>query len=243
MGIAALSVVASVRCPGRGARGGSCPRAYRRSDEQRAIVADELALARLGVASVLHAQGVEVVAETHSGRELASVAAFEQPDLVVVGQPADLSIADTVRRLSRVRPAPTVVALLAHRPGSTSSGMLVALGARGVALRSGSADELAAVIASALKGEQLRRARRCTARWPARSRRRPLDEQPTELLSTREREVLACLAQGRSNREIATTLSVTLATVKSHLVRIYAKLEASNRNECLGRAVTLGLLR
>ena len=63
------------------------------------------------------------------------------------------------------------------------------------------------------------------------------------MLSSREREVLACLAQGRSNREIAAALSVTLATVKSHLVRIYAKLEASNRNEALGRAVALGLLR
>ena len=74
-------------------------------------------------------------------------------------------------------------------------------------------------------------------------RPRPLDDQPNELLSSREREVLACLAQGRSNREIAATLSVTLATVKSHLVRIYAKLEAGNRNEALGRAVALGLLR
>ena len=54
--------------------------------------------------------------------------------------------------------------------------------------------------------------------------------------------MLACLAQGCSNREIAATLSVTLATVKSHLVRIYAKLEASNRNEALGRAVALGIL-
>ena len=39
------------------------------------------------------------------------------------------------------------------------------------------------------------------------------------------------LAEGRNNREIAAALSVTLATVKSHLVRVYAKLEASNRNE------------
>jgi len=61
-------------------------------------------------------------------------------------------------------------------------------------------------------------------------------------LSAREREVLALLAEGRSNREIASALSVTLATVKSHLVRIYAKLEAKNRNEALGKAVSLGLL-
>jgi DNA-binding NarL/FixJ family response regulator len=209
--------------------------------EQRAIVADELALARLGITSILHAQGVDVVAETHSGREIASVAAFEHPDLVVVGQPADLSISDTARRLSRLRPPPTVVAVLPTGQEHVV-GYLVALGARGVALRSGSPEELAAVIASALKGEQhvvagLHGALAGTVRP------RLLDEQPNDLLSSREREVLACLAQGLANREIATTLSVTLATVKSHLVRIYAKLEAGNRNEALGRAVALGLLR
>jgi DNA-binding NarL/FixJ family response regulator len=213
---------------------------YNDTDERRAIVADELALARIGVTSVLHAQGVDVIAETHSGRELASVAAIEKPDLVVVGQPADLPVADTVRRISKLRPSPAVVALLG--PGQEHLvGYLVAMGTRGIALRSGTAEDFAAVIGAALKGEQhvvpgLHGAL-------AGSVRPRLDERSTELLSAREREVLACLAQGRSNREIAATLSVTLATVKSHLVRIYAKLEAGNRSEALGRAVALGLLR
>ena len=210
-------------------------------DEQRAIVGDELELARLGMAAVLRAQGLDVVAETHSGRELASVAALEQPDLVVVGQPADLNLVDTVRRVMRVRPRPAVVALVATGQ-EDAVGMLIALGARGIALRSGSGDELAVVCASVLKGEPyvvpaLHPALAGAVKLPS------LDERTTELLSTREREVLACLAQGRTNREIAEALSVTLATVKSHLVRIYAKLGASNRNDCLARAVSLGLLR
>ena len=210
-------------------------------DEQRAIVGDELELARLGVCGVLREQGVEVVAETHSGRELASVAAFEQPDLVVVGQPADLTLIDTVRRLMRVRPVPPVVALLGSGQDDLVA-TLVALGVRGVALRSGSAEELTAVFASVLKGEPyvvpaLHAALAGGVKLP------PLGDRTPELLSTREREVLACLAQGRSNREIAAALSVSLATVKSHLVKIYAKLGATNRNECLGRAVSLGLLR
>jgi DNA-binding NarL/FixJ family response regulator len=210
-------------------------------DDQRAIVGDELEIARLGVIAVLHAQGVEVVAETQSGRELASVAALEQPDLVVVGQPADLALVDTVRRVMRVRPRPPVVALVAAGQADVV-GLLIALGTRGIALRSGSAGELAAVFASVLKGEPYV----VPALQPAlvgAVKLRPLDERTTELLSTREREVLACLAHGRSNREIAEALSVTLATVKSHLVHIYTKLGATNRNECLGRAVSLGLLR
>jgi len=210
-------------------------------DDQRAIVGDELELARLGVAAVLRAQGVDVIAETHSGRELAGVAALELPDLVVVGQPADLSVADTVRRVLRVRPRPPVVALLTSGQ-EDAVGTLIALGARGIGLRSGTAEELSEVFASVLKGEPyvvpaLHPALAGTVKPP------PLDDRVPELLSTRERDVLACLAQGRSNREIAETLSVTLATVKSHLVRIYAKLGATNRNECLGRAVSLGLLR
>jgi DNA-binding NarL/FixJ family response regulator len=206
---------------------------------ERAVVADELALARLGVISVLHAQGVDVVAETHSGRELVSVATLERPDLVVVGRPADLTVAETVRRLSRIRPAPVVVALLA--PGEEHDvAYLLALGARGVALRTGRAEDLAAVIGSGLKGEQHVVAALQPALASASGLR--LTTPANDLLSAREREVLACLAQGHSNREIAATLSVTLATVKSHLVRVYAKLEASNRNEALRRAVALGLL-
>jgi DNA-binding NarL/FixJ family response regulator len=206
---------------------------------ERAVVADELALARLGVISVLHAQGVDVVAETHSGRELVSVATLERPDLVVVGRPADLTVAETVRLLSRIRPAPVVVALLA--PGEEHDvAYLLALGARGVALRTGRAEDLAAVIGSGLKGEQHVVAALQPALASASGLR--LTTPANDLLSAREREVLACLAQGHSNREIAATLSVTLATVKSHLVRVYAKLEASNRNEALRRAVALGLL-
>ena len=109
-----------------------------------------------------------------------------------------------------------------------------------MALRAGSAEDLAVVIGSARKGVQ----HVATALQSALADRGRLRVAPPadDLLSAREREVLACLAQGRSNREIAVALSVTLATVKSHLVRIYAKLEATNRNEALGRAVALGLL-
>ena len=206
---------------------------------ERAIVADELALARLGIISVLYAQGVDVVAETNSGRELVSIATLERPDLVVVGRPADLTVVETVLRLSRLRPVPAIVALLA--PGEEHDvAYMVALGARGVALRAGSAEDLAAVFGSALKGGS----HVVAALQPALANAGGLrvTEPANDLLSSREREVLACLAQGRSNREIAAALSVTLATVKSHLVRIYAKLEASNRNEALGRAVALGLL-
>ena len=53
----------------------------------------------------------------------------------------------------------------------------------------------------------------------------------------------ACLAEGRTNREIAEALFVTPATVKTHLAHIYAKLEVKGRQQALARAVALGYLR
>jgi DNA-binding NarL/FixJ family response regulator len=121
-------------------------------------------------------------------------------------------------------------------------GYLLALGASAVVLRTSDDEELGEAIDAAAKGGQhvapaLHGALAGTVRLP------PLDERTDEVLTAREREVLVLLAEGRTNREIASDLSVTLATVKSHLVRIYAKLEATNRNQALGRAVSLGLLR
>ena len=66
----------------------------------------------------------------------------------------------------------------------------------------------------------------------------PLDEP----LSEREQEVLKLLASGRTNREIAHDLFVTIGTVKSHTSNIYGKLRAKNRTEALSRARSLGLL-
>jgi DNA-binding NarL/FixJ family response regulator len=205
-----------------------------------AIVADELGLVRAGITGVLEAHGIEVVAQTRSGRELVSLATTERPDIVVVGAPADLPVADVVERLVRLRPHPEIVVLLAPAHEHVVR-YLLALGASGIALRTADADELGVVVDAARKGVRyvapgLHHALSGAVALPA------LDDRTADLLTSREREVLVLVAEGRSNREIATSLSVTLATVKSHLVRIYAKLEANNRNEALGKAVGLGLL-
>lgn len=206
-----------------------------------AVVADELGLVRAGVAAVLAERGIDVVGQTRSGRELVSLATFERPDLAVVGAPADLDAPDVVRRLVRLRPHPEIVVLVPPAQEHVVRYVL-AMGATGVALRSVEADELGVVVDAVRKGERhvvpgLHHALAGDLKLPA------LDERTPEVLTTREREVLALLAAGRDNREIAAALSVTLATTKSHLARIYAKLEAKNRNEAVARAVALGLLR
>ena len=208
---------------------------------QTAVVADEFALVRAGITAVLQGRGLEVVAQSRSGRELMSVAGALGPDVVVVGMPADLPIEEVVRRLVRLRPHLAIVALVPVAQGHVL-GYLLALGATAVVLRTSDVDELATAVDAACKGVQYV-APALHSALVGRVRLPPLDERTDELLSAREREVLILLAEGGSNREIANDLSVTLATVKSHLVRIYAKLGAKNRNEALGRAVALGVLR
>jgi DNA-binding NarL/FixJ family response regulator len=209
--------------------------------ETVAIVADELALVRAGITVVLEARGIDVVAQTRSGRELVRLATMERPALVVVGSPADLDVTDVVRRLVRLRPHPQIVVLLppAHEHAVR---YLLALGVAGIALRTVDGDELGVVVDAACKGDRhvvpgLHWALSGAVGLPA------LDDRTAGLLTAREREVLVLLAEGRTNREIAEALCVTLATVKSHLVRVYTKLDAGNRNEALGRAVALGLLK
>jgi DNA-binding NarL/FixJ family response regulator len=205
-----------------------------------AIVADELGLVRAGIVAVLEARGMAVVGDTRSGRDLVSLALVDRPDIVVVGSPADLDVSDVVRRLVRLRPHPAIVVLLPPARQDVVR-YLLGLGVAGIALRSVATDELGDMVDIVRKGGRLvapalHGAITGTFALPA------LDDRIADLLSSREREVLVLLAEGRNNREIAAGLSVTLATVKSHLVRVYAKLEARNRNEAVARAVSLGLL-
>jgi DNA-binding NarL/FixJ family response regulator len=205
----------------------------------RAIVVDEFALVRLGVTAVLEPLGIDVVGDTHSGRELVSRTAVDRPDLVVVGTPADLPLVDVVERLKRR----AVVVGLVTRASEQDVGLLVALGVDGIALRNGSTEELATVVERVLQGEKVV----VPALLPAlagrlRLRTHAEGDAGAALLTFREREVLAFLAEGRTNREIAGALSVSVATVKSHLVHIYDKLGAANRNDAIGRAVAAGIL-
>lgn len=205
-----------------------------------AVVVDELALVRAGIGAVLRTRGIDIGASTRSAREAVSIATVDHPGLVVCGVPADLTVVDAMRRLVRLRPRPALAVLLPPAHEHVVA-YLLALGVQAVALRSADTDELGAAVDAALKGTQYVVSSLQSA-LSGNVRLRPLAEREEDVLTSREREVLVLLAEGRTNREIASSLSVTLATVKSHLVRIYAKLEASNRNEALGRAVALGLL-
>lgn len=210
------------------------------SSPSTALIVDDVALLRLGVAAVLQAMGLTVVAETACGRDVPGMVQQLGADIVMLGVVADLPPPEIVRRLKELEPAPIVVALM-QRTHREELAILLSLDTNGLVVRSVGADELTLGLEKVIKGERVISPVLLAALVGAVGP--PELEPPDELtLTAREREVLALLAEGRANREIATALFVTLATVKTHLGHIYTKLGARNRNEALGRAVALGLL-
>jgi DNA-binding NarL/FixJ family response regulator len=209
------------------------------------VVVDELALVRLGVAAVLADAGPErvvVTAGAAGGREGAELVRLHDADLVVVGAPADMPLVEAVRRARAASTGALIVALL----GTAQVGRVAAIveaGADGVTIRGAGPDDLREAVTTVLAAGRFVAPMLSTGLVGRLEAAEPdAGERGHDLLTYREREVLALLAGGATNREIATSLSVTVATVKSHLVHLYAKLEVRNRQEALSRAVGLGLL-
>ena len=159
----------------------------------RAVVVDEWALYRQGVASVLRNLGIDVVGEAAGAADGMMRLWSARPDLLVAGSPAHSRLPELVAEAKKAYPELRVLAAAALT-----------------------------VLVGTPKASEL-----------------PASGHP---LTVKEREVLDLLAKGLSNREIASTLVVSTATVKSHLAHIYEKLGAKNRQDAVGRAIELGLL-
>ncbi|MCZ7527683.1 MAG: response regulator transcription factor [Acidimicrobiia bacterium] len=203
-----------------------------------AVVADDVALVRLGIAATLEPLGLEITAETALGREAARLAADTGAELLVLGAVNDLPLAEVVKRVKELQLRVVTLVPRSHRDELAS---LLALGTDGLVVRNLAPEELALAVERVLKGERVVAPALLSALVGSMGPTSP-GEAEDLALTVREREVLALLAEGRSNREIASALYVTLATVKTHLAHVYAKLGVKNRNEALGRAVSLGLL-
>lgn len=200
----------------------------------RVVVADVVPLVRLGLESVLRAEHHDVVAHVASARDVAKAAVEHSPDLVIVGAVNDLAIDDTARQVRDASAGTRLVAMLGRAPRETLADLL-AVAVDGLVARTIEPPDLLRAVERVLAGERYIDPGLVSGDTP--------DEtfEPSAL-TAREREVLGLLAAGSSNREIAAALFVSLPTVKTHLAHIYDKLDAKNRNEALGRAMTLGLL-
>ena len=201
------------------------------------MVVDQWALVRLGITAVLQTTGIEVVAEEAAGRDGLLRARTLEPSLLVLGAMADLSMAEAVSQARQLPVQPQVLVLVsAIVPADLRE--LMGLAPDGVLVRSAGAEEVGDAIVRMRAGERVV----APALLGAVMDGLQAGAAVAGPLTTKEQEVLARLAEGRTNQQIAEALFITPATVKTHLSNIYAKLDVANRQEALARAVALRLL-
>jgi DNA-binding NarL/FixJ family response regulator len=211
-------------------------------DQQTAVVADEWPLVRLGIAQALRARGVRVLAEEAQGLVAVAKARAAVATYLVLGAIRDASMADVVGQATSGEPRLQVIALL-DQATRVELAAVAGAGARALLVRSVTPEELAASLDRVDKGERVISPTLLPLLVgqlgpPAEAEQAAA----TSGLTRREVEVLAQLAAGGSNREIAEALFVTEATVKTHLAHIYFKLGVVDRQGALARGVALGLL-
>jgi len=210
------------------------------------VLADDQELVRSGLRSLLEARGVEVLGEAANGREAVALARAHQPDVLVmdIRMPVLDGIAAT-RELTATASATRVLVLTTYDLDRYVYDALQA-GAAGFLLKASPPDRLAEAVRVVADGESLlapsltRRLIAAHITGPP-----PSEGVPAALagLTDREREVLALVAAGRSNDEIAAQLVVSQATVKTHVNRVLAKCCLRSRAQAVVLAYETGLVR
>jgi two-component system, NarL family, response regulator NreC len=206
----------------------------------RILLADDHAVVRAGFKMILSAQAdMEIVGEAGNGREAVEAAEELKPDIVVmdVAMP-ELNGIEATRRLASSLPHTRVIALSMHKDSVYVRETLRA-GARGYLLKDSPAGDLVSAVRAVASGESYLS--------PAVSNA-VLDDyrrhvtNPIDLLTTREREVLQMIAEGKTNKEIAVVLNLSVYTVDAHRGRIMEKLNLHSINELVRFAVRNGLI-
>ncbi len=209
----------------------------------RVLVADDHPVVRAGLRALLSAEpGLAVVAEAGSGEETVVMARQHQPDVVLMDlrMPGAGGLA-AIRQLSADQPGARVVVLTTY---DSDADILPAVeaGAAGYLLKDAPRDTLVGAIFAAARGETVL-APAVAGRLVNRLRAAPPEAPPArETLSAREAEVLTLAGRGLTNAQIGRELFVSEATVKTHLLRAYAKLGVSSRTAAVTRAMELGVL-
>ena len=203
----------------------------------RILVADDHEIVRQGLRRLLETQpGWEVCAEATSGREAVAKARALQPDVAVLDfSMPELNGAEATRQILRESPQTEVLVLTMHDAEQLVREVLGA-GARGYVLKSdGSRDLVAAV--QALVAHK-------TFLSPGVSKvvvegylRGPDVETTADRLTPREREIVQLVAEGKSNKEIATALNISIKTVEAHRSNLMHKLNLSSVSELVRYAV------
>jgi two-component system response regulator NreC len=206
----------------------------------RILLADDHAVVRQGFKMILDAEpDMEIVGEAGNGRDAVSLAEELRPDVVImdVAMP-ELNGIEATRRLAASAPHVRVLALSMHKDSVYVREILRA-GARGYLLKDSGAVDLLRAVRTVASGEGFLSTAISNAVLD--DYRRHVTN-PIDLLTSREREVLQMLAEGKTNKEIAGVLNLSVYTVDAHRGRIMEKLNLHSINELVRFAVRNGLI-
>jgi DNA-binding NarL/FixJ family response regulator len=196
---------------------------------------------RQGLRAVIAAQpGWELVGEAGDGRQALELARQLQPDIVVldVTMP-ELNGLDATRRICAAHPAARILILTMH-DSETLAKEVLAAGARGYLLKSDAPDLLPKAIAALMAGQTYFTPR--ISELVAQGFLNPEAEAPRSRLTPRERELVQLLAEGKSNKEAALALGISLNTVETHRKNVMSKLRLGSVSDLVHYAIRNNLV-
>jgi NarL family two-component system response regulator LiaR len=212
--------------------------------EIRVLLADDHALFREGLRAILDRQSdMVVVGEAEDGVEATKKASDLAPDIILMD--ISMPVRDGVEATRLIAAQDPQIGIIILTMYGEDEHVLEAIkaGARGYILKSARANELMETIRTVHRGGAvLDPAVMNTLLEEFRHLADDSQEENRAGLNKREIEILGLLAQGRSNREIATLLSLSEQTIKNRLSAIYPKLKATNRTEAVTCAIRQGLI-
>jgi two-component system NarL family response regulator len=201
----------------------------------RVLVVDDHSLLRTGVANIINQElDLEVVAEAADGRDGVEAFRTYRPDVTLMDlRMPEMEGVEAVRRIREIDPQARVIVLTTYDADEDIARALQA-GAKAYILKDIAADALIACIRDVLAGKT----------YLAPTAAAKLAERVTQIqLTPRELAALRVLANGQSNKEIATSLGISERTVKTHLAHLFEKLGVTSRTEAVRVATRRGLVR
>jgi DNA-binding NarL/FixJ family response regulator len=211
----------------------------------RILLADDHTVVRKGLRLLLESHpGFQVIGDAADGRAAVSLAAEHTPDVVVmdVAMPG-LNGIEAARQISARQPHTAIVFLSMH---SDESYVLKALkaGARAYLLKDSAEHDLIAAVIAVSEGKAFFSpaiSKMLVEDYMRQMQERQIEDS-YELLTTREREVLQLLAEGRNNKEVAGILNLSLHTVETHRGNILQKLNLHSGAELILYAIRKGVI-
>ena len=206
----------------------------------RILLVDDHTVVRKGIRMILSAQpDMEVVAEAKNGLEAVAEAERTQPDVVIMDVNMEgLNGIEGTRRIAGISPRSRVLALSMHRDAVYVREMLRA-GAKGYLVKDADDDALLDAVRAVARGEAYLSPSVADA---VLTDYRKHVTNPRDLLTAREREVLQLIAEGKTNKDIANQLKLSVYTVEAHRSRLMEKLNLHSTGDLVRFAIRNGII-